>query len=256
MRYYRLIDNLVERAIRGEDVEMLLSQLGYSLDRLPKKPDIAVPLRKKFQSQVDNGNINKRHDLAPYVIAALYYLLRDERDNRILSTKRLVDMRRNEVKDTVMRRFVGWASSIPVTRKITNKQEIVNFISGPIRELPKHEKTIVDDQSRKMVSNMDAIVAREAKAIGYYWHSQFRTPGYNYRPEHKHLDLDGKFIIFKDSWAYKDGYVKRGNEIFQDDIEQPGELPNCKCVAKYVYTLNAIPPDCLTIKGLEYNRSI
>ena len=107
-----------------------------------------------------------------------------------------------------------------------------------------------------MVSNIDAIIAREAGAIGYYWHSNFRSPGYDYRENHKHLDLDGKFIILKSSWAYRDGYIRRGNEIYQDDIEQPGELPNCKCIAKYVYTLSDVPKDCLTIKGLEYKKSL
>lgn len=251
MNYYKRIDDLVQRAMRGEDVEFLLGQLGIVLDRIPDAVDTAA-INRKFKSQVDNQGINKRHELAPYIIASLYFLLRDEKDNRVQSAKKLMNMRREETKETVMRRFAGWASSIPVTRTITNKQEVVNFIAKPVRELPKLERLIVEDQTNKMVANMDAIVGREAGAIGYYWHSLFRVPGYNYRENHKHLDLDGKFIIFKNSWAYKQGLVKRGNEIFQDDIEQPGELPNCKCSARYIYDLSGIPRECLTIKGLEY----
>jgi len=253
MNYYRKIDDLVARALKGEDVQTLLYQLGYFIDVLPVK-DVTPVIKRKFTSQIDYKNLHKRHDIAPYVIAALYFLFRDERDNRIDSAKRLAKMRREEAKETVLRRFAGWVSSIPVSRTISNKQEIVNFISKPIKELPKHDKTIADDQARKMVSNMDAIVARECGAIGYYWHSNFRVPGYNYRKEHKHLDIDGKFIILKDSWAYKDGLIKRGNEIFQDDIEQPGELPNCKCSSKYVYVLENVPKDCLTNKGLERTK--
>jgi hypothetical protein len=256
MNYYKRVDDLVARALKGEDVEFLLGQLGIVLDHLPQKTDISAPLTRKFKSQVDYKALHKRHEIEGYIIAALYFLLRDEKDNRIFSAKQLTKMRREETKDTVMRRFAGWASSIPVNRTITNKQEIVNFIVKPIKELPKHEKTIVEDQTRKMVSNMDMIVASEAGAIGYFWHSLFRVPGYNYREEHKHLDLDGKFIILKDSWAYKAGYIKRGNQIFQDDIECPGELPNCKCTAKYVYDINSVPKDCLTIKGLEYKKGL
>lgn len=254
MNYYKRVDDLVARALKGEDVEFLLGQLGIVLDHLPLKTDIAAPLTRKFKSEVDNKVLYKRHDIEGYIIAALYFLLRDEKDNRIFSAKQLTKMRREETKETVMRRFAGWASSIPVTRKIKNKQEIVNFIVKPIKELPKLEKNIVNDQARKMVSNMDMIVADQAGAIGYYWNSLFRVPGYNYREQHKHLDLDGKFIIFKDSWAYKEGYIKRGNQIFQDDIECPGELPNCKCTAKYVYVLESVPKDCLTIKGLQYKK--
>ena len=260
MNYYKRIDDLVNRAIAGEDVEFLLGQLGIALDRIPLK-DPTTAIKAKFKSQVDGMVIHRRHSVAPYVIAALYYLLKDERDNRIQSSKMLSTMRRDEAKETVMRRFAGWASSIPENvkaeeKKVKKKQEIVNFIAKPIRELPKHERTIANDQSRKMVANMDAIIAREAGAVGYYWHSNFRTPGYDYRENHKHLDLDGKFIILKSSWAYQNGYIKRGNEIYQDDIEQPGELPNCKCIAKYVYSLSEIPKDCLTIKGLEYKKSL
>lgn len=254
MNYYKRVDDLIARALKGEDVQFLLGQLGIVLDHLPLKTDITAPIKRKFKSEVDGKVLYKRHDIDGYIIAALYFLLRDEKDNRIHYAKRLTDMRREETKDTVLRRFEGWASSIPVNRKISNKQEILNFIVKPIKDLPKHEKTIVADQTRKLVANMDAIVADRAGAIGYYWHSLFRVPGYNYREEHKHLDLDGKFIIFKDSWAYRDGLVKRGGQIFQDDIESPGELPNCKCKAKYVYDLGSIPKDCLTIKGLEYKN--
>lgn len=256
MKYYRQIDDLVSRALRGEDIEMLLGQMDIILDRIPQKNNPETLVQNTFKSQVDRKNINKRHRIELYVIAALYYLLRDERDNRLQSTRLLSNMRREEAYETTKRRFAGWASSIPESRTITNKQEIVNFIVKPIKELPKHQKTIAEDQSRKMVANMDAIIAHEAGAIGYYWHSNFRTPGYNYREEHKHLDMDGKFIILKSSWAYKAGYIKRGNEIFQDDIEQPGELPNCKCSSKYVYSISDVPISCLTIKGLEYKKTV
>lgn len=218
MNYYKRIDDLVQRALRGEDVDFLLGQLGIVLDRLPTT-EVTKKLDQKFKTESKTG-IYKRHSVAPYIIATLYLLLQDERDNRKESAIRLVGMRREEMKETVLRRFAGWASSIPVNREITNKQEVINFISKPVKELAKHEKNIIDDQTRKMVSNMDAIVSHEANAIGYYWHSLFRVPGYNYREEHKHLDLDGKFIILKDSSAYKDGYIKRGNQIYQDDIER------------------------------------
>ena len=256
MNYYKRIDDLVNRAIAGEDVEFLLGQLGIALDRIPLKTDPSTAIKAKFKSQVDGMAVHKRHNIAPYVIAALYYLLKDERDNRIQYTKTLADMRKDEAKETVMRRFAGWASSIPEGREIKASRDIVSFISKPIKELPKHQKTIIDDQSKKMISNIDSIIAREAGAVGYYWHSNFRTPGYDYRENHKHLDLDGKFIILKSSWAYRDGYIRRGNEIYQDDIEQPGELPNCKCIAKYVYSISDVPKDCLTIKGLEYKKSL
>lgn len=254
MNYYKRVDDLISRALKGEDVEYLLGQLGIVLDHLPQKTDITLPIKRKFKSEVDNKVLHRRHDIEGYIIAALYFLLRNEKDNRIHFAKRLTDMRREETKETVMRRFEGWASSIPVNREIINKREILNFIVKPIKELPKREREIVSDQTRKLSSNMDAIVAKEVGAIGYFWHSLFRVPGYNYREEHKHLDLDGKFIILKDSWAYQEGYIKRGNQIYQDDIECPGELPNCKCTAKYVYDLDAVPKECLTIKGLQYKK--
>lgn len=251
MRYYQTVADLVERALRGEDVEWLLGQLGIAFDRLPSKNPSSL-LRSKFKTQTETA-LYKRHKIAPYIIAPLYDLLRDERDQRIQSSTILTEMRRDEARNTSMRRFAGWASSTPTK---LNKREVINFIVKPVKELPKHEKDIIQDQSRKMVSNMDQIVASSAGAIGYYWHSMFRMPNYNYRIEHKHNDVHGIFVILKDSWAYKQGLVKKGNQIFQSEIEKPGELPNCKCSARYVYDMSDIPKDCLTIKGLEFTKAI
>lgn len=252
MRYYKTVENLVERALRGEDVDFLLGQLGIALSRLPKK-DYAVPLRNKFSQDMQKG-IFRRHKLAPYLIASIYELLRDERDKKIHDTRLLTSMRREDAENTSMRRFAGWVTSIPASKAAVNKREAIKFIADPIKQLPKHEKLIVDDQKRKMESGLDYIVAKENDALGYYWHSMFRVPNYDYRVEHKHNDIDGLFIILKDSWAYKQGLIKKGNQLFQEEIEQPGQLPNCKCSAKYVYALSEIPNDCLTIKGLEFTK--
>ena len=255
MKFYKRINDLINRALKGEDVTFLLGQMGIILDDIPK-PDLSKKLREAYSKDIERKGILKRHGPeAALVILYIMHKLRDERDNRILSAKQLVDLTRERAKDTVVQRFLGWMSSIPaIETKTESKRDIAQFIYAPIKQLSTHEKLIVQDQTRKMQANMDAVVAEEGGALGYYWHSNFRVPGYNYRENHKHLDLDGKFIIYRRNWAEKQGLMKRGDQIYQDEIEQPGELPNCKCTAKFVYTLENVPRDCLTIKGLEYKK--
>ena len=250
MKYYKTVADLVERAQRGEDVEFLLGQLGIALDRIPVK-DPYPALKRTFDSQT--RAICKRHKVSPYVIASLYALFRDERDERIQSARVINDLHRDEAQSVTMRRFAGWQSSTPSKKP---KREVISFISEPVKELPKKERMVIADQTRKMITNMDVIVAKEAGAIGYYWHSLYRVPGYRYRESHKHLDMDGVFVILRDSWAYQQGLIKKGNQIFSDQIERPGELPNCKCSPKYVYSMTDVPKDCLTIKGLEFTKGV
>ena len=53
----------------------------------------------------------------------------------------------------------------------------------------------------------------------------------------------------RDSWAHKAGLVKPGKNGYTDEIEQPAELPFCKCSYQYVFSLRSIPAECLTEKG-------
>jgi hypothetical protein len=260
MNYYKRVDELVNRALMGEDVTWLLGQMGIFLDNLNIEQNFSYQIKKTFESEVSNKKLLKRHSVAPYIIAAVLYKLQDERDNRIMTATTLAKINKEKAKETVMQRFAGWASSIPVlpqNRAKVNKVKLVRELIKPIaKDLNKQDKLLANDQSRKMLSNIDSIIANEAGAIGYYWHSLFRVPGYKYRIEHKHLDLDGKFIILKDNWALKNGLMKKDGQLYQDQIEQPGELPNCRCSAIYVYKLDEIPLNCLTNKGIEYKKGI
>jgi hypothetical protein len=98
-----------------------------------------------------------------------------------------------------------------------------------------------------LFSAINTTVAVNGGAIGGYWQSHKFQRGYNGRPDHN--DRQNRFFLIRDSWAHKAGFVKPEKHSYTDEIEQPAELPFCKCSYKYVFSLRSVPKECLTKKG-------
>ena len=74
---------------------------------------------------------------------------------------------------------------------------------------------------------MSEIIALDNGALAGHWVSHYEQPGYNYRPEHKHYDVDDKFFVVRDNWAIRKGLMKVDGYRYTDQIEKPGELVYC-----------------------------
>jgi hypothetical protein len=147
-----------------------------------------------------------------------------------------------------LRRFVGWMTSIPETDRVKIKRAKVRETLGkPLASLPWAERRVMIDQGHKLASSINATIAQGGGAIAARWHSHWRQENYDYREEHK--ARDGKVYMIRDSWAVKQGLVRKGDNPWSDEITQPAEEPFCRCTFVYVYYLTQLPPDCLTDKG-------
>ena len=46
-------------------------------------------------------------------------------------------------------------------------------------------RRVMIDQNRKLIANIDNVIATSNNAIAAIWHSHWRRPGYDFREDHK-----------------------------------------------------------------------
>lgn len=189
--------------------------------------------------------------VAEYTLHNIRPALRAELDRRILASANLIKLNREASIARTLQRFNGWATSIPAggAAKTVEKRKEAEVIRRGIAGLPFVERRVVIDQGHKMVAAVNEIVATDGGAIAAVWHSHWRELNYNYRPEHK--KLDGEVFLVRDSWAIKDGYVKKGRLRYTDEVEGPAVAPFCRCSWQFLFTLRDLPREELTVKGKE-----
>ena len=202
-------------------------------------------LNSTFARMVTKGGlINK--SITKYDIEKLKPRLRSELDRRIMASANLIKYNREKNINEVLQRFEGWATSIPVGgSKAVDRVKEKQTIKKSLTKMPFEQRRVVIDQTHKLVSNINEIVAMDNGAIAARWHSHWRQPNYNYRKDHK--ERDDKVYVIRNSWAHKEGLIKPVNG-YTDDITSPGEEVYCRCNYVYLYNLRQVQ-DLLTKKG-------
>jgi hypothetical protein len=162
----------------------------------------------------------------------------------------LIKLNRDEATEKTLRRFAGWASSVPAGgSSVVAKGETKQDILKSLRQLDYVERRVVIDQGHKLMSSVDAVIAQQTGAIAAVWRSHWKRPGYDYRPDHK--ERDQKFYLIRGSWAQEKGYVKPDEAGYTDQITAPAEEPFCECYFVYLTSLRQLPESMLTAKGRE-----
>lgn len=202
-----------------------------------------------YKRMVDNGGAVKFHQgVARFMIDRLRPQLHADLQRRIMMSADLIKLNRQQAIDKTLQRFSGWASSVPpggtkTTDKVKQKQDIKKSLG----QLPFEERRVIIDQGHKLTASINETIARGGAAIAIIWHSHFRQPGYDFRPDHK--ERDGHVYLLKGSWAQADGLIKPGPDGYYEDITSVAEEPFCRCWATYLYNLRDLPADMLTKKG-------
>ena len=233
-------ENLIRTAARKAMVPE-----GLSVDALHHA------LNAAFHRQVDKGGALKANPGVPrYTLERIKPKLRAELDRRIVASAQLIKLNRDQAIETTLRRFSGWATSIPIGgSKAVEKQKEAKVIRKSLAQLSFIERRVAIDQTHKLVSSINEIVARDGGAIAAEWHSRWRVPGYDYRPDHK--ERDQNIYLIRDNWAQIRGLVKAGPAGYFDDITKPGEEVYCRCTAVYLHSPRDLPSNMLTQKGKE-----
>ena len=166
----------------------------------------------------------------------------------------LIKLNRQKAIDTTLSRFAGWATSIPpdALHQSQSVVAVAQHIQKTAIQLDYEARRLAIDQGRKMIRNIDAVIATQNEAVAMEWHSHWRKPGYDYRVDHKERDL--LIYLIRGSWADKQGLVKPGPAGFLDEITQPAEEPFCQCYGTYIYRVNKLPANMLTDKAIAMRK--
>ena len=204
-----------------------------------------------YTRSVDRGGILKRHPgLEAFTLQRVKPELRAELDRRIFAAADLIKINREASIATTLQRFRGWMTSIPKGGTDAAKRlEVKARIRKSIPRMKFEERRVAIDQSAKLVSSLNEILAVNSGALAAKWRSNWRQPNYNYREDHK--ERDDRIYAVRGNWALKRGLMKAGPDGYVDDVTRPGEEVYCRCYYVWINSLTQLPPDMLTKKGRE-----
>jgi hypothetical protein len=204
-----------------------------------------------YKRMIDDGQIIKTHIGVPrFTIDRLKPRLRTELDRRMMISRSLIKLNREQMVDKTVQRFAGWASSVPAGgSRAVEVKDVKDNIRKALTSLPFEERRCIIDQSSKFVSSLNDIIAVDGGAIAGRWHSQWRRRGYAYRPDHK--ERDQKVYAIRDNWALEKGLMKAGPDGYTDQITKPAEEVYCGCSYQFLYNIRDLPDDMVTAKGRE-----
>jgi hypothetical protein len=208
-------------------------------------------LASTYRKMIENGQIAKYHaGVARWTIDKVKPSLRAELDRRILASANLIKLNRQQAIAKTLQRFSGWSTSIPAGgTEVAKKREEKERIRKPLAQIKFEERRVVIDQGHKLIGALNNIVATDNGAIALRWRSNWRQPNYNYRIDHK--ERDQKIYGIRDSWAHREGLVKKPDAGWYDEITAVAVEPFCRCWGVYLYGLSDLPDEMLTVKGRE-----
>lgn len=149
-------------------------------------------------------------------------------------------------------------------RENVSKQEIFQSLPNPgDPAATKALSLILEDLTRKSMGSLDRVKAQADWAIGFIWKTRLdkkvvgnpagEFPTVSDPTVHgNHYEREGKFYVFRDSPAVKDGFIAaRGDVMYADQLidGMPSVPAGCRCIARYVYSLKSVPKEILTKKG-------
>jgi len=203
-----------------------------------------------YKRLIERGGYVKYHPGLPrFTVERIRPSLRAELDRAIWTNVNLIKLNREQAMAETTRRFTGWASSIPAGGAAdADKREIKAEIKKPLAQQPFIARRVAIDQGHKLVSAINATIAKGGDAIAGIWHDHGEHDK-RYDARKEHLARSGKVFLVRDSWAHKAGLVKPGDVGYVDEIDAPGEKVFCRCYFQYIYALRSLPANMRTEKG-------
>lgn len=224
--------------------EMLTRHLGAIYKRAMRSiPQKVEELQVKTAQRMTPEIYFRRVETAPQI----QMQMRNELDRRISASVGLIKIRREEAVAATLRRFQGWASSVPPGGTPAPQEPERTLLAKEYKQVRYEVNRLNIDQGHKLNASLRATYAMGVGAIAAIWRSNWRQINYDYREDHK--ERDGKYYAIRDNWAIKAGLMKPGPAGYSDQITQPAEEVYCRCRFEYVVNLIDLPTDMLTAKG-------
>lgn len=188
---------------------------------------------------------------------------------RIAQNANLIVLDRESAIADTLKRFQGWTTGQTAAKQLLTKTQIkeqAKLLIKPVSDAPTDfvPRRRIIDQNNKMIAAVNDVIAEDGGALAMTWHQNYSANPRNAEnagkknkldPHKNHAQFDGKTFIRRESWAVKEGLLKKGDLPFLEDLQTfPGQDVYCGCTASYDYSLTAlyrIRPDAFTQKGLE-----
>jgi len=230
--------------------------LKKSADKTLRSPtltseEIRRALRSVYSRVVINGG-KRQANISKFTLDKLKPTMRRDLERRILASANLIKLNREEAISNTLRRFQGWATSVPKGgSRVVDKRKEKENIRKPLTQMGFKERRVIIDQTHKFAASLNDVIATNSDAIAAEWNSRYRRIGYDYRPDHKERDsrLTGKIYAIRNNWAIKKGLMKASKAGYTDEMTMPGEEVFCSCTYTYIYALSSLPEEMLTTKG-------
>ena len=212
--------------------------------------ELRAALTKVYGRLVEKEGVLKHHPgVSRYTLARLKPALHDELRRRVMMSADLIRLNRQQSISKTLQRFSGWASSVPKGgSKQVDKKDTKDDVRKALASLPFEERRVLIDQGHKLTAAISQTIASDGGAIAVKWRSNWRQENYNYREDHK--ERDGKIYLLRESWAKRAGLVRVNENGYYDEITAVAEEPFFRCFAVWVYSIEDLPPDMLTSKGV------
>ena len=246
------VDDLATRGYQSEAQVDYWAMLIREAARRTTTPDheIESVLRKHFGREYEKV-INRLNRIERFGLASIEPMLHARVERGIRTAADLIKVNKTARVEQTLSRFRGWCSSVPPGgSRATDKREVASHIAKPTQRQKFEARRVAIDQGHKLAANIEEVVAIHGGAIAGVWHDRGEHDS-NYDARKAHLARSGKVFLVRDSWAIKQGLVRRGAATYMDEIERPAELPFCSCKYKYLSSIRDLPEDWLTEKGRE-----
>lgn len=259
-QFYQILSaavaDLIEHGFDSQSrLDMWVERLRAAAPSALQPEDVLIRLLKSNLEQTYIGALKgprllrKHPAVSEFTIQQIKPKLRAELDRRIMGSVQLIRLNRSASIDRALQRFAGWATSIPIGGSdVASRQETKAHIRRGIAALPFEERRVIIDQGHKLAATIDDIIARDGGAIALIWHHvPEHRPAYDARPVH--VARDKKIYLLRESWAMRDGLIRRGAAPYYDEVTAVGEEIFCRCSAEYIYALRDLPENLLSNKG-------
>jgi len=276
---------ITDIAVNGFNSEITINRWLMRLQNALKNYSVNLPaarsLVEKSMTQAferhffdSHGNpsgkfLERNKGIDAFTLQRLKPKARSKLQERIVQNASLIVLERDAAVADTLKRFQGWTTGQVAAKQLLTKTQIkeqAKLLIKPISDAPTDfiPRRRAIDQNAKMVAAVNDVIADDGGALAMTWHQNWsanprnaENAGKKHRldPDRNHEQFDNKTFIRRESWAVKEGFLKKGDLPFLEDLQvMPGQNVYCGCTASYDYSLTAlhrIRPDAFTQKGLE-----
>jgi len=212
-----------------------LRQAALEVMASPQETDQVIRqyLTTVYDRMIGNYGAIKYHPtLERFTIQRFAPAARDALNRRIYASADLIKLNKERRVAETLQRMRGWMTSVPAggTSNI-DRREVKTRIYAPIAQTKFEARRVAIDQSAKLTSAINDIIATGSNAIAARWVSHYLQPNYNFR--HDHRDRDPRYkgeewvYTIRGNWALEKGLMKVGPAGYTDQITQPAEEVYC-----------------------------